>query len=183
MAQHSCINHHVDGMNYICLLRTDELTIKIYMMGRPENPNNGFLVNPHSHRYPFDSTVLCGELEHIRFHKTSTTFKGVKVWSEYQYSPETREIVNMGEAQFFMSSVYHTEGGSYFVKSDEIHTLRFNDDKPVIIGLTQFADEREHSELYLPREQKGFLQPNSRCPTVEELEELKVVAIKRILEA
>jgi hypothetical protein len=58
-AQNSVINHHVEGMEYLCLHRSDKLTVKLYFIDpermRQQVPGT-YLVTPHTHRYSFEST-------------------------------------------------------------------------------------------------------------------------------
>lgn len=59
-------NFHAKGLDYICLERTENVTLKIYFLDGdvskiPE------VVNPHDHRYPFGTTVLAGAMADHRF--------------------------------------------------------------------------------------------------------------------
>lgn len=178
MAEHSVINHHVEGMNYICLHRTNELTVKIYMMEKPTNLNSSYLVHPHSHRYGFDSTVLHGSLAHIRFYKSEG--KLYRKWSEFQYRPESRKLEYNEECAFYCSLQWHYPGDSYYVDSNEIHTLALNEEHPVVIGLMQYRDERLSSELYLPPGMLEPVFPRSRKPTASELNSMRERALELI---
>ncbi|ATI15711.1 hypothetical protein [Bordetella phage vB_BbrM_PHB04] len=166
MAQHSTINHHVDGMQYLCLHRSPKLTAKIYLIEQPTNPNSGFLVHPHSHRYPFSSVVLAGQLEHIRF----LEMDGAS-WVRYSYRAESRQRLYDRACGLLVHRIEpHHRGSSYFVQPYEIHTLRMITEpaKPVMIGLMQFADTQPTSELYLPDGMDEVAYPQSRQPTAIE---------------
>lgn len=153
LAPHSRRNHHVNGMDYLCLHRTDGLTVKLYLVEEPKNPHSGYLVHPHSHRYAFGSIVLAGALEHHRFRATVPSDPDVSLdWSRYRYNPDTGRLTKAGAFAFDEQSVEkHRVGGTYWVGPDEIHTLRLRRTRgPVLIGLVQMRDERKTSDLYLP---------------------------------
>lgn len=153
-AQHSCANHHVNGMNYLCLSRTKDFTIKLYMMEQPINPNSGYLVNPHSHRYDFASVLLRGNLEHIRFYNRQYDWNRNDKCSKYivhAYSMETGELSALGEELLVARPEIIKEGQSYWVDHTETHTLKTVPDRgPLVLGLMQFKDVQKHSMLYLP---------------------------------
>lgn len=166
MAQHSTINHHVDGVDYLCLHRSERLTAKIYLIEKPTNPNSGYLVHPHSHRYSFSSTVLSGELGHVR----SIEIPGYN-WTRWGYQADNRQRVHQGDFSLLTYAIEaHWRGTSYFVTPDEIHTLQMNENssEPVMIGLLQFSDIKPTSELYLPTGHDEVVYPASRQPTPNE---------------
>lgn len=178
-ARNSTINHHVDGMDYLCLHRSDEVTVKLYLVEDPQNPNAGFLVNPHSHRYSFSSRVFKGEVEHLRFTETPENMCSA-LYEEHVYTPATKALKQDNPYRALMPSTIekHTAGSSYFVKDNEINTLRMVPGTgPFLLGLVQFRDTRMYSELYTHIGHE-IVYPNSRQPTVEETEALR----KRCLE-
>jgi hypothetical protein len=59
MLAHSYRDFHVKGFDYICLKRSQEETIKLYIF-EDEVANSGEVVNPHDHRYDFHTDVLAG---------------------------------------------------------------------------------------------------------------------------
>lgn len=174
MARHSRLNHHVNGMSYLCLHRSEKLTAKIYLMERPENPHSGFLVHPHSHRYAFGSVVLVGSLEHIRFHRVDG-----EGWHEHTYDPDARKLTRGNEFALKAEVEKHGPGSFYWVDTDEIHTLRLpTTTASVMIGLAQFQDSEETSQLYLPSD--DFVRSDERTPTTDEMEAL-IARCRRLL--
>lgn len=166
MAQHSTINHHVDGMQYLCLHRSPKLTAKIYLIEQPINPNSGYLVHPHTHRYAFSSTVLTGELMHLRFLEMEGN-----AWRRYSYRAESRSRQHESNCSLFSyRREHHTSGSSYFVQPHEIHTLRMlpESGQPTMIGLFQLADTQSASRLYLPPDMDEVAYPNSKQPDVDQ---------------
>lgn len=169
MAQHSVLNHHANGMHYLCLHRSDDLTVKIYFMEETANPNSDFLVHPHSHRYAFETTVLVGVVEHVLFDPAWG-----KAWQEFEYRMEHKTLNKVRDLGLTAARrAIYDEGDTYFVKPDEVHTLRMlNLPEPVVLGLTQYQDERAFSELYLPAGCDEPVFPDSRQPTPDELDAL-----------
>lgn len=167
-------NHHVDGLNYLCLHRTPDLTVKLYLMERPDNPNGGFLVHPHSHRYAFWTMCLAGRLRHIRFQTL-----GVLVCNEPRYVELTFDADEpdpMARAQpsgaigcLDRRDEYVQPGVEYFVHPNEVHTLKMEGHAPILLGLMQFQDVTSKSLLYTPTNiGANFRRPNSRRPTIDE---------------
>lgn len=182
VAANSTINHHANGMDYLCLHR-DPLgeTVKLYLIEKPMEVvgNSGFLIHPHTHRYPFSTAVLHGAVEHLRFNARHDKCGD---WTEYAYSGDTRRLGKPVDC--FIDPVtreFHEVGGKYFVDIDEIHTLRMVDSRPLLLGLVQYPDVDKNSIIYLP-EGKNMDFPDSRRPTVEEVIRLRDRCIELIRE-
>lgn len=72
---------HAKGLDYICLERSEHLTIKLYFFDgdvtkAPE------VVAPHDHRYNFETTVLAGEFCNRRYYPAD---KGGEVYQLFSY--------------------------------------------------------------------------------------------------
>jgi hypothetical protein len=181
---HSTINHHVEGLDYLCLHRTDALTAKLYFIdpARTGKQPGEHLVAPHSHRYAFHTTVLAGQIEHIRFATERSAFG---TWERWSYRAETRAMHNEEECHIGVRSGRLHEAGdyireSYWVEPDEVHTLTVPR-KPVMLGLVQFADTRTQSDVYIPARDNGELHfADSRRPTIEEVETMRARALKAL---
>lgn len=173
-AKHSIINHHVDGVEYLCLHRSDKLTVKLYFID-PTNiarPENSYLVTPHTHRYSFESTVLAGQLQHLTFRQCAGSGYDVS-----EYSPEFRLRTGIGECDLEVRGRdLHKAGSDYWCGTSDIHTLIVPDD-PVLLGLVQFGDITEKSTVYL---RKGAMMnyPESRKPTADEVLALRNRALE-----
>jgi hypothetical protein len=163
----SMLNHHANGMDYLCLHRSPQLTVKLYLLHDAGNENNGWLVNPHSHRYSFESTVLAGAIRHIRFRRQ----RG-REWQEHRYNPDRKAMKPGQHVGLDWQADLHRPGSSYFVDPTEIHTLQVVEEAgPTLIALHQFADVKEDTELYLRPGEKPMM-PDYRRPTVAQVEEL-----------
>lgn len=131
--------HHVDGIDYLCILRSKYLTFKVYFF---DNGCDGSIVIPHTHRYDFDTTVLYGSLEENRYTKYDTS-ESHNV-TEYSYNTPLdggNGFTRMFNSFLFLSSTTrYMPGQTYSNKAHkDIHTLQ-NVDKGTIILLTQYAD-------------------------------------------
>ena len=58
-------NFHSKGLDYLCLKRSPELTIKAYFFDEIEQQDQ--IVAPHDHRYMFRTEVLAGSLVDSRY--------------------------------------------------------------------------------------------------------------------
>lgn len=172
MREHSQMNHHVNGMHYLCLSRTDKFTIKLYLMDKPANPNSLFLVNPHSHRYAFASMVLAGELNHMRFFERPQD--GTYTWDKYQFDCETRRQRWVAAVELDATVDRCQVGAQYFVEPNEIHTLVVHQGAPLMLGLMQFADTQDDSALYVPQSAGGKVNFSANYqPTLEDMAVLR----------
>ena len=163
-AENSVINHHVDGVEYLCLHRSEKLTVKLYFID-PTNiarPENAYLVTPHTHRYSFESTVLAGHLIHARFREVHGND-----YDRFNYAPETKTKTDIGAAGLETADLeMHLAGSSYWCGTSDIHTLVVPH-APVLLGLVQFGDIVTQSTVYL-RKGSRMDYPESRKPTPDE---------------
>jgi len=144
LAKNSVENHHVNGIQYLCLHRSNDLTVKVYFIPGYANINDGYLVNPHNHRYDFDSEVISGEIEHHRFKVT----KGKGEWEQLGYCHKKKDIEHL-ETEVRLKTYKiesHKEGSGYHTDANEIHTLKVI--VPTILGLIQYKDVNFESHLY-----------------------------------
>lgn len=175
-AQHSRLDHHTVGLDYLNLQRSDKFTLKLYLLAPNTNNNSGFLVHPHTHRYEFNTVVLAGRVENVVFADTghSSLAGGMSdiPMIRHNYSPEGISGKPKGTwlCQTDDSGIYNA-GESYYLKTDQIHTLRTSN-RPTLLCLSQFADLAEKSSLYLP---PGYElgRPTGYIPTVSETEVLR----------
>lgn len=164
-AEHSVINHHVEGMEYLCLHRSERLTVKLYFIDpyrmRQQVPDT-YLVTPHTHRYSFESTVLAGRLIHARFKEVYG-----ESYDRFEYAPETRAKTDIGASGLETADLeLHESGGSYWCGTSDIHTLVVPH-VPVLLGLVQFGDIVTKSTVYLCKGSR-MDYPQSRKPTADE---------------
>jgi len=139
IAANSFRNFHAKGLDYLCLHRSPELTIKAYFyeLGQDSAPE---VVCPHDHRYPFSTHVLAGRSGHIRYrdeavgeptHERFDWRTPLNGGAGFEWSAEARLDVRSHE-QF-------AQGQSYWCDHDEIHTITINRSDTVLL-LYQHAD-------------------------------------------
>jgi hypothetical protein len=169
MMQHSMMNHIIDGMHYLCLHRSPKVTLKLYLIERTTNDFAGFLLHPHTHRYAFDTTVLAGELDEIKFIEISGT-----QWESHDYITELRRFEPVAEVGLVGEATRHGSGSHYFNDVQDVHTLRVVNNEPVLLGLHQFEDSKTRSTLYLPSGNPGALKfSESRRPSLNNMKWLR----------
>lgn len=182
--QHSQMDHHTVGMDYLNLQRSDKFTLKLYLIEKDVNHNSGFLVHPHTHRYEFNTVVLAGSIGNLIFEDVGKKPKkspqelyedeiaggGDFGADHYQYTYEDGLIdvpiktwLNIHTG----ASAGYTVGQSYFIKTDQIHTL-VTRGEPTLLCLSQFEDKAKANSLYLPH--GTVLQERTgRTPSMEEM--------------
>jgi hypothetical protein len=172
LAKHSTLNHHVNGMDYLCLYRSPSLTFKIYFVETPTNPNAGFLVHPHSHRYEFDTTVLHGSLDHVLFEECDGD-----EWRASGFFPDVGNShvhLKNHHVGLVQTSKLYRVGETYSVADKQVHSLRLSEVEPLILGLTQFEDVRLWTKIYLsPGANDKIEFSDRRTPTPVEYERKK----------
>lgn len=170
MMNHSMMNHIINGMHYLCLHRSPKITLKLYLIERKTNDFAGFLLHPHTHRYAFDSTVLAGSIEELKFQPC----KGDE-WDQYEYVTELRKFERRANYGLIGEGHVYQPGEHYFNDVTDIHTLRAVPDAgPVLIGLMQFMDTKRSSDLYLPFGRPEALKfSDSRRPSVNNMKWLR----------
>lgn len=139
-------NFHAKGLDYICLFRSEEYTVKIYILDGDASKLPE-VVNPHDHRYTFRTTVLSGSM--IDHHLVRGGSKGL-VYNAFDYLTP----LNGGNGFTFRGEERITKIGSLILfpgdklesAGNKIHTIQMQSDQ-TIIKLEQFAD---HIPLDIP---------------------------------
>lgn len=169
-AQHSVLDHHVPGLDYLCLQRSPGLTVKVYLTdpARLRPQCSGYLVHPHDHRYAFDTTVLAGLVRHTTFTQWSVERGGAGC---YAYSPAQHAFLP-AEQRYELTafgSVTYGAGESYHVAVPTVHTIAVPRTAPTCLLLLQYADEHDQSTRCFSWYGPPVVQPSCyRSPTVGE---------------
>lgn len=129
---------HTKGLDYICLKRSDEETIKFYFF-EGDVTHLPEVVSPHDHRYDFDTTCMSGGVENIWFeaHDDGQEF------NRFAYMTP----LNGGTGFTWIGTDrlkkvrrrLRQRGESYSMKAEELHTIRITRNNTVIM-LTQYSD-------------------------------------------
>lgn len=162
-------NFHAKGLDYICLNRTEDLTLKLYFFsewnGKYVVPD---VVNPHDHRYTFLTKCLSGCVENV-WYRDLTLRWGTSGWQAPQNSTTYQKFkyltpLNGGDGFTWYeeaelqewASVAYRPGDKYLLQADSVHTIRIREDQTVI-AIEQYKDE-------LPIDQPTFTYTQDREP-------------------
>lgn len=135
---HSFKNFHTRGLDYICLSRSPTHTRKVYFFDGDVTKLPD-VVNPHDHRYNFETTVITGcmsnsqyvESVHGKVYQQFDWCTPLNGGNGFTWRNETRLLE--------MKRLAYTPGESYFMSADEFHTIRMHSDQAIIV-LDQYED-------------------------------------------
>lgn len=139
-------DYHVKGFDYICVRRSPTQTVKLYFFDgdvskMPE------VVNPHDHRYDFETLCVTGCVENQWFRwmnaPESVTGFETKTFQRFEYSTPLlggSGFRHVGESMLGLVAVrQHRPWTSYWMNAEEIHTIRLVENETVI-ALIQHED-------------------------------------------
>jgi hypothetical protein len=145
-------NYHTVGLDYVNLLRTDRLTLKLYFIdpSRVQPSQDGYLVNLHNHRYNFSTQVLYGSVSHLLFEETEG-----KGWFRYDYNSDNSkdsrfQFVKQTGLETLEDTLYK-QGETYLCDIHQIHTLRLAGE-PTCLLLHQYNDIMMDGTKFYSRE-------------------------------
>ncbi|MFA9261745.1 MAG: hypothetical protein ACEQSB_00095 [Undibacterium sp.] len=139
MIANSYRNFHTKGLDYLCVKRSETHTRKVYFF-EGDASQLPEVVNPHDHRYDFQTTLLSGRMSNSIYEEVS---EGGEVYNEMEY----RTPLNGGAGFRFakVTRLYENQrntyraGKHYYMQYNEIHTIRIREPGTVIV-LDQYAD-------------------------------------------
>lgn len=130
---------HAKGLNYLCLHRSAEHTIKLYILDGDASKLPE-VVNPHDHRYAFKTSVICGGLMDYRFDRVEA---GGEVFSAFDYMTPLNGgngFTFRGEERLKRTErIFIQPGETLATDAAHLHTIRTTKDYTVLL-LEQFAD-------------------------------------------
>ncbi len=154
---HSFCNYHVEGLDYLCLLRTPRMTVKAYCFA-PElggtTGHDGWVVWPHNHRYRFDHVTLTGQVDNVLLDITSTSDRDGD-WDAnlyvYDGTGSRGTVTRVGAAALKVSGTLSTITGEGFemYDLDRLHTIRVRGETIAI--QIQYEDQRERTLMAVPK--------------------------------
>lgn len=147
VVRNSFRDYHAKGLDYVCLHRSDGLTIKAYFLNVPVGVN---VVNPHDHAYNFHTFVLKGKLKNLIY-----THNSGPIVNQWKYLPPTPWVdhkfkfekpVKLGVAQDHEYCV----GTGYYMTREEIHTIQaLAPDTVMLLFQYKTPDEKKRGGTYL----------------------------------
>jgi hypothetical protein len=139
LAAASFRNFHAKGFDYLCLRRTPELTVKLYVL-QGDASKISEVVNPHDHRYAFRTTVVYGAMLDHRFIRNGAYGK---LYNAFDYSTPLNGgggFVFRGKERLLKcESKLLTSGKKLMTAPDDLHTIQMISDKTILL-LEQYAD-------------------------------------------
>lgn len=140
--QNSYRNFHARGLDYLCLKRSPELTLKVYFFDGPESQLAQLpeIVMPHDHRYDFTTRVLDGSVANLVYDESDD--RG-KVYQKFAWDTPLnggKGFSHIGETRLQQQSrTAYKKGESWYSSAKHIHTLRVLK-RGSIIMLSQYDD-------------------------------------------
>ena len=140
----SYMDYHVKGLDYLCLKRSEGLTLKVYFF-EGDVKDLPEVVNPHNHKYDFTSEVLSGVVENILY-RTSVSNPGKNGTAYQRFDYHSPLNGGGGFSESAKESVlvirkrtkYHL-GNQWKSNATDIHTLRIHSPGTILL-LRQFED-------------------------------------------
>ena len=127
LASDSYFNFHVEGLTYINLFRSPQLTVKLYLFDDVKLNKQGFLVHPHNHSYNFYHKTLVGQITNSRFTVTDpdTTLAGK--WDVWKFDTPLNGGDGVSRVNLSVGLKERCEvlcaGAGYYLDHKEIHTI------------------------------------------------------------
>jgi hypothetical protein len=122
-AENGYSNFHAEGVHYINLLRTDRLTVKLYVFSPQVAPNDhGWIVWPHNHSYNFHHVTVLGTI-------TNHLFEIVRGSDFHLFSYDTTLRGGKGLQRLTTCGLLETghekcpQGDGYYLDHRCIHTI------------------------------------------------------------
>lgn len=186
---------HAAGFDYMCLHRSDDLTVKAYFFDQqigsaPE------IVNPHNHRYDFSTWCLSGCVVNKRWghcaawSPAAERFEKWNYWTPLNHDDdpgyERTKSFSHQSAAFLCSlgETWHkasTSADTYDSLHGDIHTIRIEAPDTVLI-LEQFADvvalgvpTQTYTRTKEPPSLSGLYNPFTRAEALWRLDQLEAL--------
>lgn len=147
---------HAKGMDYVCLHRSDELTLKAYFFAEGmDSQKVGEVVNPHDHRYDFVTQCYSGVIEN-QWYRTPPCWDGGMSSTPESDKHECGKVYNahlwytpLNGGKGFQKDggwilqrhkvAQYSPGRSYYMSAQEFHTIRVVKPETCIV-LAQYED-------------------------------------------
>ncbi|QNJ56854.1 hypothetical protein SEA_REINDEER_44 [Mycobacterium phage Reindeer] len=133
---HSFKDFHAKGLDYVCLHRSDELTLKAYFFADGmESQRLGEVINPHDHRYNFETQLMSGVISNKWYrYADPNRFGDLGVGNADWYNIfEWRTPLNggrgfqpVGDSTLLVQHRTETlawPGATYWMDAEELHTI------------------------------------------------------------
>lgn len=148
--ENSYKDFHSKGLDYLCLYRSPELTIKAYFFAEGmDSQEVSEVVNPHDHRYDFDTQCFSGVIRN-KWYRFPPSWDGESIGDECgpMYTAfEWRTPLLGGDGFTHIDAVpleqhrwrSYSPGERYYMHADELHTIEVLAPETCIV-LAQYED-------------------------------------------
>lgn len=142
--EHSFKDFHARGLDYICLRRSDAFTRKLYILDGDASKIPE-VVNPHDHRYRFQTTVIKGAMIDHGWTRHGAQDQPSRLYQAFDYMTPLNGgdgFTYRGDEMIYpRESVELIPGSSPLqTRSNQIHTIQMAADQTVLM-LDQFEDD------------------------------------------
>ncbi len=145
---------HCKGVNYVCLHRSEELTLKLYEM--PVH-NTRYIVSPHNHIYNFDTVLLYGDVINYYFEQgNGQEYFLRKFSSKLNHGGGFSTIATQCRLRVNERILLANKLDQYYCTKDKIHTLKVY--QPSLIFIAQYKDIDTTSIVYTDSYEKPSLE-------------------------
>lgn len=178
--QHSTWDHHAIGFDYLCLFRSDVVTVKLYM-SRPDElvtcGNRDYLVNPHDHGYDFDTWVIDGWVENVDFQASRGDARHGVEYQAHRFDWQTKSLVPAECMRLRDDRIRYWPGDRYRLRDYDIHTIVVPRNAPVCMFLVQREDTRDSTRLFLRPGEAVSTDGLYQRPTMDQMRLLRERAL------
>ncbi|BCP41383.1 hypothetical protein MINTMi27_14760 [Mycobacterium intracellulare] len=140
--ENSYRDYHAKGLDYLCLHRTDDLTIKVYFFENA-NPDLPEVVNPHNHRYDFQTECLTGMVRNKWYVDSPKNLRPGKMFSSFEWDTPLNggDGFRYSHRAMLWENGHYTAGPGrgYAMSAEEIHTIQVLKPQTCIV-LAQYED-------------------------------------------
>jgi hypothetical protein len=125
---------HTKGFDYICLSRSDDLTVKLYLMDGVVTRASE-VVNPHDHRYAFETFCLSGKVTNYEF----VPGQRGKLYERFDYLTPLNGGAGFSHAGQVRlerdAGTPYLPGESYRMEAAQLHTIRVHGGQTALLLL------------------------------------------------
>lgn len=128
---------HVRGFDYLCLKRSEQLTVKVYLFDG-DVADAAEVVCPHDHRYDFRTICLGGQVANQLFREDRFDPRA-EVFRRFAYRTPLNGgdgFEEVGEGRLVRGALsYYRAGEGYHMPANGIHTIRVDKSRTAIMLL------------------------------------------------
>lgn len=179
LREHSMLNHHAPGLDYLNLHRSPGLTVKVYLSDPKRLQSCGvgdYLVRPHDHGYNFDTYVAAGRVIHSTFAVREAgrwDHRSWAPWKAFSFDWRAKSFTELAPRfELHEERHVHRVGSGYYLDHKVVHTIALRSYEPMCLLLTQYADQPKARTRLFTLDEAPKLDGLYVRPTVAETQRL-----------